>query len=105
MQRLMAETKGVRTRGWNYERPLVFAAVILPMTENVRPPKDIRTCIERRMDLWDQSRSAALVDDTANVGWGGREVPGQGGSAAARDERAVHAYKHTLLSGRTRQAV
>ena len=33
---LMAELNGVRTRYWNYECPLVFAAIILPTTDNVQ---------------------------------------------------------------------
>ena len=46
MQRLMVELKGVRTRGWNSERSLVFAAAVLPITENIRSSKGIRMRIE-----------------------------------------------------------
>ena len=52
VQRLESELKGVRTRGFNYEHPLVFAAVILSMAENDRSPKDIHSRIDHRMDLW-----------------------------------------------------
>ena len=71
VQQLTMETKGLRTRGWNYELPLVFADVLLPMMENLQFSKDIHVCIERRMALWDQSRFASLVNDTVNSGRGG----------------------------------
>ena len=32
VQQPTAELKGVQTRGWNSEHPLVFASIILPMT-------------------------------------------------------------------------
>ena len=87
VQRLAAELKEVRTRGLNSQCPLVFAAVVLPMAENARSSKDIHACIERRMDLWDQSRFATLADDTVNARWGRkrRTVPGRlyGGTRGA----------------------
>ena len=50
------------------------------------------------MELWDQRRFEALVDDTINVGWRGRGVPDQGGYTAERYEYAAWAYNHTLMS-------
>ena len=76
MQRLESELKGVRTRGFNYEHPLVFAAVILSMAENDRSPKDIHSRIDHRMDLWDHIRFASLVENTVNAGGGGGGDPG-----------------------------
>ena len=84
MQRLAAELKGVRTRGLNYDSPLVFASVILYMAENSMYSKDVHARIYQRMDFCDHSRFAALVEDTANYGrGGGRRGTIQGGYVAA----------------------
>ena len=72
----MEELKGVRTIGCNYERHLVFSDVILYLTDNIRSSKEIRKCIEWEMELWDQIRFTALVDDTKNSGPGGIGGPG-----------------------------
>ena len=55
------------TIGLNYKSPLVFAAVILPILNNIRPSKKILAHIECWMDLWYKSRFAVLVDNTVNV--------------------------------------
>ena len=49
---LAAEWRGVLSRSWNSERPLVFAHVVLTKTLGVRRAQEIRSSITRRMDLW-----------------------------------------------------
>ena len=66
MKQKTEEIKGVWRREWNSEHPFVFVAIILPMIENFRSSKDIHMCIERNMELWDQGRFAALVDNKFN---------------------------------------
>ena len=97
---MAAELKELCTRGWNSDRPLVFAAFILPMAENVSSSNEILVHIDRRMTLCNQSRFVELLDDTVNVRRGIRGGPAQGDSAASREERLVQAYNRTLLSGR-----
>ena len=48
---LAAEWRGVISRSWNSERPLVFAHVVLTKTLGVRLAREIRARITRRMDL------------------------------------------------------
>ena len=61
MQFLTEKLKGVRSRGWNSEHPLVFESFILPMEENMRYSKDIKGCIERHMKIWDHIYFVELV--------------------------------------------
>ena len=46
VKKIMAELKGVRTRGWNYETPLRFAAVLIPISEKLQSSKDIHARIQ-----------------------------------------------------------
>ena len=97
--------EGGNTRHWKSDFPLVFAAIILPMTENVHSSNDIQACIERWVELWYQGRFAVLVDDTTNVRRGGRGGLGQGGSREAQYECAAWASNCTPLYGKIRQEI
>ena len=65
---LDAACQGVLDRSWNYERPLVFAHVILTKTLGVRRAKEIRARITRRMELWERGLHAGLVGDAEEEG-------------------------------------
>ena len=45
VKQLMADLKGVRTRGWNSENSLVIVAIPLPTTENIRSSKGMHVLI------------------------------------------------------------
>ena len=60
---LAAEWKGVRTRKWNSERPIIFGAIILQKAYGLRKSCDIRKCIVNRMKLWEEGRFVALITD------------------------------------------
>jgi len=98
---LTQELRGVRTRQWNSEKPLLFAAVILQKAEGVTGSGDIRRRLTQRMDLWDQGSYIALVDSTE------KEVLGRVGPARrTKDEAAeARAFDSMVKSGRLRKAV
>ena len=58
---LAAEWRGAIGRKWNYERPLVFAHVVLTKTMGVCRAIEIRARIRRRMDLWERGLQADLI--------------------------------------------
>ena len=97
---LAREFEGVEERRWNSERPLVFAAVILQSTPEVKKSKDIRARLEHRMDLWDKRKFATLVTDTVQTA--------RSNVATRREpteESKARSFNATLISGRLRQAV
>jgi hypothetical protein len=97
---LTNEFRQVRERKWNSERPLVFVAVVLQTTPEVRRARDIRQRLSRRMDLWEQGCHAALVDDTE------AEVGSRGTSTRAPDDETLaRAFNARVLSGRLHSAV
>ena len=51
----------------------MFAAIILPTTENFCSSKDICAHIERYMELWDQGLFSELVENTTMSGQGEEE--------------------------------
>ena len=65
---LAAEWRGVLTRSWNSERPLIFAHVVLTKTLGVRRAREIRARITRRMDLWERGQYAGLAGDAKAEG-------------------------------------
>ena len=77
---LAAEWRGVISRSWNSERPLVSAHVVLTKTLGVRQAREIRARITRRMDLWERGQHAGLVGDAEPEG-------------AAREGRATFSGK------------
>ena len=60
---LAAEWRGVLGRSWKYNRPLVFAHVVLMKTLGIHRAKEIRERITRWMDLWERGLHAGLVGD------------------------------------------
>ena len=60
-ENLAAEWRGVLSRSWNSERPLVFSHVVLTMTLGVRQ-------ITRRMDLWERGQHAGPLGDAEAEG-------------------------------------
>ena len=60
---LAAEWRGVISRSWNSERPLVFAHVVRTKMLGVYQAWEIRARITRRMDLWERGQHAGLVGD------------------------------------------
>ena len=65
---LATEWRGVISRSWNSERPLVFAHVVLMKTLGVRRDREIRARITRRMDLMERGQHAGLVGDAKKEG-------------------------------------
>ena len=100
---LAAELQGVLNRSWNFERPLVFAHVILKKTLGVRQSREIRARITRRMDLWERGQHSGLVGD-AKV-----EGAAQEGRAAfsgnEEDNAVAWSFHEKVLLGNLRQAV
>ena len=76
---MAAEWRGVLGRSWNYERPLVFAHVVLTKTLGVRRAREIRAWLTRKMDLWERGLHASLVrdDEAEGSAWEGRAVSGE----------------------------
>ena len=59
-----AKLQGIMARYWNSERLIVFAAVVLQKSTMVRLAVDIQRRLSTRLDLWDNGRYSALIDDT-----------------------------------------
>jgi len=87
-------------RTTNSEKPLVFAAVILPRTTGVWSAKDIRLRMNQRMDLWQQGNYAALVDDMEAEALARIGTPPE-----PTEETCARAFNARVLSGRLRAAV
>ena len=97
---LAQEFRGVKARTWNSKRPLVFVSVVLQMTPGVKRARDIRKRLGHRMDLWDQGKFTALVDDTET------ECQSQHGTHSEPNEETLsRAFNAKVLSGRLREAV
>jgi hypothetical protein len=75
LQMYVTELKGVRARKWNSERALIFPAVILRKEPLAKRAENIRVCIERRLDKWEEGHIKELVQDTIGVA-----MRGQGGA-------------------------
>ena len=96
---LAVEWRGGFSQSWNFERPLVFAHVILTKTLGVYRARGIRAQIIRCMDLWERGQHVGLVGDAAAEG-AAREVRAASGGKYEDDS-----YHDTVLSGKLRQAV
>ena len=100
---LAAEWRGVISRSWNSERPLVFAHVVLTKTLGICRDREIRARITRRMDLWERGQNAGLVGDAKAEG-DARE--GRAAFSGEEEEDAVaRSFHETVLSGKLWQAV
>ena len=100
---MAAEWRGVLSRSWNSERPLVFAHVVLTKTLGVRRAREIPARITRRMDLWERVQHTGLVGDAEVEGADQKGRPASGGEE--EDDAVAQSYHNTLLSGKLRQAV
>ena len=100
---LAAEWRGVLSRSWNSERPLVFAHVFLTKTLGVHWAREIQARITRRIDLWKRGQHAGLVRDAEAEG-AARE--GRAAfSGEEEDDTMARSSHETLLSGKFRQDV
>ena len=92
--------RDVRLRKHNAERFIIFVAVVLQTRHGVRASKDIRRLIETRMNLWDEGKEAAMVEDIE------AECLSKIGSPRERDaETEARAFNTRVMSGRIRSAV
>ena len=92
--------RDVRLRKHNSERVIIFVAVVLQTRHGVRAAKDIRRLIETRMNLWDEGKEAAMVEDIET------ECLSKIGSPRERDaETEARAFNTRVMSGRIRSAV
>ena len=98
---LSREFHGVRAGTWNLERPLVFVSTVLQRSPVVRKAHEIRKRLTHRMNLWDEGKFTALIDNTE------AEVLKQfGASSPPQDKESIaRSFNNTVLSGRLRQAV
>ena len=97
---LEEEWRGVISRSWNSERPLVFTHVVLTKTLGVRRAQEIRARITRCMDLWERGQHAGLVRDAEAEG-AARE--GRAAFSGEEEEVAVaQSFHKTVLSGKLR---
>ena len=100
---LAAEWRGVFSRSWNSERPLVFAHVVLTKTLGVRRAREIWARITRPMDLWERGQHTSLLWDAEAEG-AARE--GRAAfSGEEEDDAVARSFHKTVLSGKLRQAV
>ena len=90
------ELQGVHTKCWNSERAIVFAAVVLQKCSTVQVSGDIRRRISQRLDLWDESKWKALVDDVEGELLSKTPQWGQ----SLEEESIACAYNARVLSGR-----
>ena len=92
------EWQGLIELSWKYERPLVFAHVVLTKMLGVRRAREIWERITRRMDLWERGINAGLVGDAEAEG-ASRE--GRSASGGEEEEEVVaQSYHETVLSGK-----
>jgi hypothetical protein len=92
---------GVIDRRWNSEKPLVFLACILRRRQGCIRSKDIRRRIENRLELWEDGKFNALVQNTVN-----EALRGVGGGRPSNDEEKIaRAFHNKILDGKLHQAV
>ena len=60
---LAKELRAVRERHHNSERPMMLAAAVLRRDHNITRAADIRRRISQRLDLWEEGKVEALVED------------------------------------------
>ena len=67
VQAVADELKGVVQRSWNSERFVVFQAVILQRSPDVKRARDIRRRIEIRLRHWREKQFTMLIKDTVQT--------------------------------------
>ena len=100
---LAAEWRGVLSRSWNSERPLIFAHVMLTKLLGVRWAREIRASITRSMYFWEKRQHARLVGDAKAEG-AARE--GMAAFSGEEDNDAVaRGFHETVLLGKLWKAL
>ena len=80
---------------WNSDRPIVYAAVVLQKSSTVHSAGDICRNIAQQMDLWDEGKWHALIDDIESKLL--KKVSAQ--QHAYNDNSISWAYSARVLSG------
>lgn len=98
---LMKELEGVRLGKWNSERVIVFQAVMMQHSRDMRKAWHIRRRLNSRMDLWIKKQYDCLVESTMSDSEGFR--------SNLKDrfdkEHTAKVFQRLLLQGRTRASV
>ena len=95
------ELKGVVQRKWNSERFIVFQAVLLQRSPDVKRARDIRRRVETRLRLWREGRFNMLVQDTVRTSRTMISSIRRGMS----DETIAKTFTSMVLKGKIRAAV
>ena len=67
VQAVVDELKGVVQRSWNSERFVVFQAVILQRSPDVKKARDIRRRIEIHLRHWREKKFTMLVQEIVRI--------------------------------------
>ena len=103
MTMLAVQWRGVLSRSWNYERPLVFAQVVLTKTLGVCRAREIQAWITRQIDIWESGLHEGLIGDSEVEGAVREGRAASGGEE--EDEAVAQSYHNMVLSGILSQAV
>ena len=95
------ELQGVTKRRWNSERFIVFQAVILQRSGEVKKSQDIRRRIETRLRDWKLGKFDMLVQDTVRTSISLIQKLTRGETEAQQ----VKTFTRMVLQGKIRQAV
>ena len=101
VRELAAELSGVTERRWNSERFIVFQAVILQRSAEVKQAKDIRERIQWRMKEWKAGNFDMLIQETVRTSLGLLSDIRQG----QYEEQISKTFTRMVLQGKIRQAV
>ena len=72
---LAKELKAVHQRTSNSERPMMLAAAVLRRDHNITRAADIRRWISRRLDVWEEVKVEALVEEVIVTAMRGAGCP------------------------------
>jgi hypothetical protein len=98
---LTEELKGIRSRKWNSEKFIVFQAVILQRSREVKNAGAIKRRLSNRMDAWEVGKFDMLTQDTERTALAqlarvrGTQTP----------EQRAKTYARLVLQGKLRAAV
>lgn len=98
---LAEELEGVTTRRWNSERFIVFQAVILQRSGEVKKSKDIWRRIETRLRDWKLGKYDMLIQETVRTSIALVQKITRGETEASQ----VKTFTRMVLQGKIRQAV
>jgi hypothetical protein len=98
---LTEELRGIRSRKWNAERFIVFQAVVLQRSREVKNAGAIKRRLSNRMDAWEAEKYDMLTQDTERAALAqlarvrGIQTP----------EQRAKTYARLVLQGKLRAAV